>query len=662
MNKFEHSRIIEENKKRLNDLFHEYDPVTGIGSPIKRFKFFVNKDSYILLPHTMRDDEFIRPIMQYDNLLNCITSINSESSDDEILIKYNAALSIITDLRLNHDFEFFAYLCLKVQDKESKKDIPLKLRKPQRKVLIECEEQRLKNKPIRVILTKARQWGGSTFTEGYMFWIQIRHRTSWHGAICADVEDQSKNIRHMVSKFVSYYPKEIDNLKLTPYESSSKNKILNPRGCVIGIGSAQEPDNLRSFDFSMLHLSECGLWKETKGRKPEDLAQSLRATISQTAYSFVMMESTAKGVGNFFHREWLDAISDKSGYHPVFVAWWEIEIYQRKIDDYNKFIPTMSDYDKKLWHLGATLEGINWYNWYKKSENYDDWRMCSEFPSEWQEAFQSTGRRAFRPSYVKKCRSNCLEPIDKGDVFAECNKGKDSLNNVRFENTVNGELFIWSFPDKDINVTDRYVVTVDIGGRSIGSDWSVISVLDRYWITDGGVPEVVACWRGHLDQDLVAWKAAQIAKWYCEALLVVEVNSLDAKTKEGDHYLTILDEIKDYYRNVYARAPIDKVREGAPVRYGWHTNSATKPMIVDQFNGSLRDDEYIERDVRCCNEMDTYEIKANGSYGAVDGCNDDILITRMIGVHISLKQLKPPREINKSTKPFRKKIINEATM
>ena len=47
--------IIQENKRRNDALFPEYDPLTGQGSTIERFKFRISKDSFIMLPKTMMD-------------------------------------------------------------------------------------------------------------------------------------------------------------------------------------------------------------------------------------------------------------------------------------------------------------------------------------------------------------------------------------------------------------------------------------------------------------------------------------------------------------------------------------------------------------------------------------------------------------------------------
>ena len=163
--------------------------------------------------------------------------------------------------------------------------------------------------PIEIILLKARQWGGSTLIQFYMLWIQLVHRNNWNSVICGDVEGQSRNVRGMVTKALASYPDWLlnDQIKFTPFEGSSKNRVIENTNCVISIGSAQKPDTLRSSDISMAHLTEVGLWKATKEKKPEDLIQSIIGSLYETEYSFLALESTAKGVGNYFHREYIKA-------------------------------------------------------------------------------------------------------------------------------------------------------------------------------------------------------------------------------------------------------------------------------------------------------------------------------------------------------------------
>jgi hypothetical protein len=223
------------------------------------------------------------------------------------------------------------------------------------------------------------------------------------------------------------------------------------------------------------------------------------------------------------------------------------------------------------------------------------------------------------------------------------------LRGVEFRDGT-GPLKIWKMPNDpdDGPLTNRYCLFADIGGRTDKADYSVIRVLDRFWMRDGGLPETVATWRGHLDQDLFAWKCAQLAKFYNMGLLAIEVNSLRPKESE-EHHLTVLDEISQHYRNLFARTDPEKLRQGVPVRYGFHTNSATKPMIIDTLNGALRDGAYVERDREAVYEMQMYEVKPDGTMGAVEGQHDDMVMATAGAVWLALRHMGTVKEIRPSS-------------
>jgi hypothetical protein len=607
--------------------------------------------------------------------VGCVETLIREifgRSDEQRIEEF---LDGLTEDRLDNDFEFWAYNAARIQDKESKADIPFRLNRPQRRTLSELESMRADGKPIRSIILKARQWGGSTLIQIYMAWMQIRRKRNWHSAIISDVEDQARNIRNMYSRIADKYPETLGTITFAPYEGSAKVRIMKERNCIINVGSSQKPEALRSFDIAMVHMSEVGMWRTTAQRSGEDLAQAIRAAVPDVSDTLIVMESTAKGVGNFFHREWEAAESRTSQYVPIFVPWFEIERYWKGIEDPDAFLLTMGEYDWQLWELGATLEGINWYNKYKADENYDDWRMKSEFPSFAQEAFQSTGHRAFAPQYVLNLRKGVLKPKYTGDLYAKASSGADSLIDVRFENMDQGCLRIWDLPDKNKNVSNRYALFADIGGRTEKADWSVVRVIDRYWLIEGGQPVVVATWRGHLDQDMFGWRAAQLARFYNNGLLAIETNSLDTELSEGNHFLTVLNEIVNFYPNLYYRTDPEKVRQGMPVQYGFHTNIKTKAMIIDALNGAARDyikgGGYIERDIRVCDEMDSYEIKPNGKFGAVAGKHDDLVMSTAGCVWMATSFMDAPRFIkpvvydangNIIGKKRQTDIVNEASI
>ena len=91
---------------------------------------------------------------------------------------------------------------------------------------------------------------------------------------------------------------------------------------------------------------------------------------------------------------------------------------------------------------------------------------------------------------------------------------------------------------------------------------------------------------------------------------------------------------------------------GAPVRYGFHTNISTKPAIVATLVKVIREGLYTERDQNCLDEYLSYERRPNGSYGAIAGCHDDLLMTRAIGLHICFHEMDTPRRTQRAVSDF----------
>ena len=82
--------------------------------------------------------------------------------------------SVASDLeRFQTDFEYWCEKCVRIQDKLTGERIPFVLNRPQKKLLAVMEQQRREGKPIRIILLKSRQWGGSTLVQIYIAWFQL---------------------------------------------------------------------------------------------------------------------------------------------------------------------------------------------------------------------------------------------------------------------------------------------------------------------------------------------------------------------------------------------------------------------------------------------------------------------------------------------------------
>ena len=190
-----------------------------------------------------------------------------------------------------------------------------------------------------------------------------------------------------------------------------------------------------------------------------------------------------------------------------------------------------------------------------------------------------------------------------------------------------GALEVWEEPLPDL----YYVAAVDIGGRSSSADWSVIAVL-----TQSPVPRVVAQWRGHIDHDVLADKAVELATLYNEALLVVEANTLESTGScvGLDNSLTVIDHLRQNYSNLYTRTAVDNLTGTTTTRIGFHTNRRTKPLLINTLIAAVREGAYVERSQEACNELSTYVQHPNGSYAARVGCHDDILMTRAMALYV----------------------------
>ncbi len=680
--KTEAQAILKENEHRQAVVHAVFNPVTGQGSVGRRVRAVIGdfpiKEQW--LPKAMMRVPLVRQIVKCGSIakfLNECMDIDTPTEDD-----VHKVVEQFVRIRCKHDFPFWAAMFVYIKNKGGGPDVLFRLTRPQRKLVEVLEGMRTHNMPIRLILLKARQWGGSTTIQLYMAWLQLVLRVGLNSLIIAHQGMGSDEIMDMFNRMMASYPVEMLHKLGEKYDDNEETfvgvgksgaiKRVPQRNCKIKIGTAERPDSCRGGDYNLVHLSEVGLWKTTDGKKPEDIVRSACSGMVYRPYTMVVYESTANGTGNFFQREYDAAKAGKSMFKALFIAWYDIDIYTLPFasdDERADFAinlwenrnnhNVMSDREEcgaylwKLWTYGATLEAIHWYVVERSGKNSHS-VMASEYPSDDIEAFVNSGSHVFDEALVDKLKVGCRPPKFIGDVYGDKDEGPGALRHVRFSEDKQGLFWIWEKPDIDPEevIRHRYLVTVDIGGRSNKADWSVIVVFDRLYMMDGDKPVVVAQWYGHIDIDLLAWKAAQIAAYYDNALLVIESNTLETHDKErivdGDQSQFILNQIKDVYDNLYARKQSEEdIKEGAPRKYGFHTNVSTKPMIISTLVKVIREGLYVERDERCLDEYKTYERKQNGAFGAIEGKHDDLLMTRAIGLHICFFEMETPKAVKR---------------
>ena len=688
--------IIKENNRRIAEINKVFNPITGEGSILGRSLLAIPDctlpKQYV--PKAMLRNRFIRSLKIAGSIKAFLVKKYGHSSPELVDVVQDAIFRI----RFRYDFCFWAASMIFIKQKGGGDDVLFRLNRPQRRLIEKFEELRIAKKPIRVILLKARQWGGSTAIQIYMAWLQLVHKKGLNSLIVGNTLAASNEVKDMFDRLLKRYPAYMLYDLAESYNKSAK-KVENvgaskniqriiQRNCKIKLGTAEKPDSARGGDYNLVHCTEVGLWVTTENKTPDEIVQSACSGVLYRPNTMIVYESTAKGVGTFFHKEWVAATKGESQFVPFFVPWYEIDQYSLEIeDDIRSFAKRLYDgrnietvanqrcqpgkYLWWLWESGATLEAINWYIAERKKYT-EHAGMASEYPSDDIEAFANSGEMVFDRYEVEAMRRTCKPPRFVGCVEADAEVGPDALNNVRFATGGDEKLSVWDMPEDDVSdgirITDRYLVVVDIGkGFSQKADFSIITVFDRIYRMDGGKSYVVAQWYGKTDMDRLAWLSAQIAKLYNNALLVIEKNTLDTnggrRVLESDHAPFILNELKDYYKNLYARKQSpEEIRENAPRVYGFHTNLATKPLLIDNLKQVIRDGLYVERDDNAINELLTYGKKKDGKYGAVDGHHDDLVMTRAIAMLIDLKEMDLPRQVTVNQKRNYKQAVSAATI
>lgn len=578
------TQLIEENENRKSRLHEHYDPQTGIGCSGDRVAA-----GGALVPVTLLDE-----CPAYEKM----TSIEQERA------------------RVRHDFEYWCWRCVKITDKMTGRLIPFVLNRPQRRLLAEMERQRLDGKPVRIILLKARQWGGSTLVQVYIAWFQIAVYKGKNSIIVGHKRNSSFAIKNMLRTLLANYPKEMldedEELKLANMRDCNDIQEITSRDCSICLTSSYSPDSARGLNLSFAHLSEVAFWNSNRNRDPNDLIRTVTGTIPLAPGTVIVMESTANGVNSFFYDEWMRAKAGKSSSLAVFVPWNEIELYQRPLDE--DFDPdAMDEYERGLWDKGCTLEQIYWYH-EKRKEFSEHNLLKAEFPSDDKEAFEYSMKMVFTQHEQEQIVENVQPPLPGGrEGFAVWQEpGQQSRGPQEMEP---GN---WDSPFPKIQRQRRYLAVLTIGSEtderwpSVFSIWSVPASRNE-------VPHLAAQWSGNMALNSLALMATSKAATYDNALLVIENNDLRADETSMQQGLFVAKEIFLKYKNLY----FDH-KKG----FVFNIDRKNYSLMFYELVLCARNGQYIDRDERAARATARMIILPNGRYCTEQSENQQFLVNR----------------------------------
>lgn len=347
--------MLEENDRRNRLHSEPYCPETGEGSVVGERVVLHLPDAPIPLQYIPR--EMLDEVELVSGLRRC----GSLSAFIEKELGYapcprwkEEVWRRWVKVRIRYDFEFWAVMFVRVKDKMGDGDVPFRLNRPQRKLLLRLETQRRAGKPVRLILLKARQWGGSTLVQLYMAWIQLVHRKNWHSVICAHLKDAAAHIKGIYTKLLDSYPAWLmpDGVppRFRPYERTGNTSVIEGSGSRVTVTSAETPESVRGSDAVMAHLSEVAFWPRTRQRSPRVVgAFGVWVGGVVARFSDCHGEYGQPGTGNYFHQECERAKRGESDKEFLFIPWYEIEMYAGSRSTTRQLLPLRSTSTKFLY-------------------------------------------------------------------------------------------------------------------------------------------------------------------------------------------------------------------------------------------------------------------------------------------------------------------------
>jgi hypothetical protein len=159
-----------------------------------------------------------------------------------------------------------------------------------------------------IVTLKSRQLGISTLAAGYALWLMLFHKDK----TILTLAITQATARNLVTKTIFMYENLPKWLQI-PFQEKNKLSLRLTNGSKITAKSSN-PDAARSEAVSLLLIDEAAFIDNIE--ETYTAAQQTLATGGQC-----MALSTPNGIGNWFHKTWVDAEADDNGFIPVKLPW-----------------------------------------------------------------------------------------------------------------------------------------------------------------------------------------------------------------------------------------------------------------------------------------------------------------------------------------------------
>ena len=307
----------------------------------------------------------------------------------------------------------------------------------------------------------------------------------------------------------------------------------------------------------------------------DEIWGSAKATLATGGKAIIL--STPNGVGNLFHKLWVQAIegsdSGVGSFNPIQLPW-----------------HLHPDRDDKWAEHEMETYGKRWF-----AQEYD----CD---------FASSGHTVIDSEILLYYQKELVrDPIERRGM--------------------GGDYWIWKYPDYNRS----YMVTADVS-RGDGEDYSTFHIIDVESL------EQVAEFRGKVDTQIFGNMLIAAATEYNNALLVIDNKNIGwsvvqvaiDKGYKNLYYSYKHDPYTDEYIQLMKRYDLKDKSNMVP---GFTTTTAIRPVLISKLDIYMREKSPIIYSSRLINELFTF-IWLNGKPQAAPSYNDDLTMAFCIGLYI----------------------------
>jgi len=469
--------------------------------------------------------------------------------------------ALLAQALLTDDFPLFARHFLKIRNKLGML-VPMVLWPHQEQCWADLKELERTGRPLWRLILKYRQGGFSRYFLAETLFVALRN-AHWNILIIAHKKKLPTRFLNDIRDYIKRMPVScrpelaIDSTT----EIQFTEEFGGSRVSIASANTAMEGGGLEIGEtVQRIHISEASdpVFKE---RPLIELFQTVSAGCQ------VIVESTAKGIGNYFYNTWRRAVAGKSKFTPRFVSWLVQPEYSDDVPmDFRpdkEELTLMNDY-------GLTTGQVVWRS--KKIEeemNGDTAKFKEQYPLTDIEAFLFTGSSLFslpKLAHFLESEEFCKDWTTETGSLVE-----DATGELSFVKSNYGSLSVFRRPEEGVT----YCVSGDVADGLEDGDYSVAEVFR------GDTMEQCAEWRGHVPPRDFAFILANIGRWYNEALTAPEDNNMGSTTCD-----VLFETIS--YPNLYYRERPGPAGTISFKRIGWHTG-ANKPSMVERLAHHIRD-------------------------------------------------------------------------